>query len=626
MCGISGVIDPTETIKVSEDLIQKMTSTVAHRGPDHMGTYIDSSFAFGHTRLSIIDISTQANQPMCDQSKEIFLTFNGEIFNFQELRLQLQSRGHCFTTNSDTEVVIYAYKEWGIECLQKFNGMFAFALYDKRNNEAFLVRDRFGIKPVYYLCQGKTLVFCSEIKGILAYPFYKRAVNIKAFSDFLSFRQTIWPETLFQDIFLLSPSSYLKLTQNKLEIVNYWKIKTTKERVLLKKEKGEVKRLIEDAIQKTLTSDVQLVSYLSGGVDSSVIAYEASKLAKIPTLTVCFQEEEYNESKYAKLLANSLALPHKEVLVERQDYLNHVKDLIRFKDQPLGMHNEVALYLLAKEARKEAKVALSGEGSDELFGGYGRIFRLPFEYYKRKIFKLASEDFFDFFMKSYTYFPNEEKVSFFNQYTKKALESRPSSYAQLRHIFEECPKASLYSKVFYFFQRFHLHGLLTMMDATSMATGLEVRFPFVDHRLVEAIFSLPTRYKLKWKSLFAFLRSLFNPPQSYGENYDQTKVLLKELYALDLPLEIIQRKKMVFPVPLREWFGGEFIEKTKELLLEKTSHCARYFDLEKLGVWIQENEQKPNDLYGRQLWLLLNLELWLREYFPQNDSPETVSV
>ncbi len=630
MCGIAGVVNFKKSNSISKDLIEKITTKVSHRGPDHLGVYVDSTFAFGHSRLSIIDLNEVANQPMSDSAQEIFVTYNGEIYNFQQIRKELKNKGVVFKTHSDTEVIIYAYKEWGIKCIEKFDGMFAFGLLDKKKKEFYLVRDRFGVKPVYYFQNNDDLVFCSEIKGILEFPSYKKEINLKAVSDFLSFRQTIPPETLFKEVFLLQPASYLKLTENSSNISEYWNLDSCKKSACKKQHPSEIKSLIQNSIAKTLVADVPIVAYLSGGLDSSIIALEAGKKSALPTLTINFEEEEYSEAKYAKLVSNHLGLENQLINISRESYLKNIRELIRYKDQPLGMHNEVALYLLAKEAKKQAKVALSGEGSDELFGGYGRIFRLPLEFYKThplaflKGHKKRNTAFFDYFLHSYSYFPLEEKMEIFNENMKAAAQFDKKSLGELRTLFESSPIKSDHFKILHFFQKFHLHGLLTMMDSTSMATGLEVRFPFVDHHLVEKVFPLPFRYKIKWNSLFAFLQAIFQKPTEYSERKDQTKALLKSLYTSDLPTSIIHRKKMVFPVPLKEWFGGEFIEETERLLFGKNSHCSLIFDTNKLRNWLAKKEQEDDPLYGRKIWLILNLELWLREYFPQytDNEPE----
>lgn len=506
-----------------------MTSCLTHRGPDDSGIYMGNKIAFGHKRLKIIDLTKKGHQPMSDSKKEIFIAFNGEIYNFQEIRQDLIKKGYSFNSSSDTEVIIYAYKEWGINCIKRFNGMFAFALYDKNKDNLYLVRDRFGIKPLFYTIHNNEVIFSSEVKSILKYPKFIKEPNWRAISSYLSYRYVLGEETFFKNIYSVLPAHYLKIKNNKIKKIEYWDIPL----ISNKKDKGKafyikkIRELLTNSVKLRMISDVPIGAYLSGGLDSSIIVSLMSKLTKesLKTYSIAFKQKGYNELKYAKLVANRYKTDHKEIILDAEEYLKTMKKLIEYKDSPLAVPNEIPIYLMSKVLKKDITVVLSGEGADEIFSGYGRIFRSPFDYYRikltprwfQKLFfnslikKYLDNNFrnkIDHFLYLYSYFPLDEKKSIFNSYMNGLIKND----IDLKNIFKEkfckAKNLSYYDQISYVFEKLHLVGLLGRVDNSTMATAVEARVPFVDHELVEFMFSVPHKYKLKWKNIFSLLKGM----------------------------------------------------------------------------------------------------------------------
>ncbi|MBT5021850.1 asparagine synthase (glutamine-hydrolyzing) [Candidatus Woesearchaeota archaeon] len=643
MCGITGIYS-FEKSSTDEKIIKKMTSALQHRGPDQSGIYVNSNkkVFLGHRRLSILDLSVKGKQPMQDKEKEIVITYNGETYNFQKIKKELEIKGYKFESTTDTEVLIAAYKEWGINFVKKLNGMFAIGLYDKKNNKFFLVRDRLGIKPLFYTRTKNKLIFSSEIKSILIHPDVKKQINYKAISSYLSYRYPINNQTFFENIISVEPGSIIELNNKdikKTKLIKYWVLKPTEklkdlgEKYYLKKSK----KLFFDAVKKRMMSDVPLGAYLSGGLDSSAIVAVMAKNVETPikTFTIGFKEKDFNEFKYATQVAKMHKTNHKEILLSAKNYLNTMKKLIKYKDAPLGVPNEVPLYLMSKELKKHITVVLSGEGADEIFSGYGRLFKSPFDYKKIKLlqkikflkkFSLIKKMIdplekkygsinikteLDHFLQQYTYFPFDEKVSLFNLEMKQKINKDKWILNKFKQEFYRY-KIDYYRKISYVFEKLHLPGLLQRVDNCTMATSVEARVPFVDHELVEFMMDVPLKYKMKWKNKKAFFESLFMNSDDISENKDTSKYLLRKLIKHYLPKSILTRKKQGFPVPLNEWFKEEFIDLAKTELLSNKSKIKKIFDQQKLKIWI-ENRNSNN--FGQKLWMILNVEYFLRDYF-----------
>ncbi|MTI29644.1 asparagine synthase (glutamine-hydrolyzing), partial [Xanthovirga aplysinae] len=580
MCGITGVINISNFSQISQDTIRLMTDVISHRGPDGKGTYIDENVAFGHRRLSIIDLSEAGKQPMFDVEGNYGIVFNGEVYNFQEIKENLQSKGYKFQSNTDTEVILNAYKEFGIDCVHQFIGMFAFAIYERKTGKVTIVRDRLGIKPLYYTRHAGKVIFGSEIKSILQFPGLSVTYNYNGISSYLSYRYPIGNQTLFDDIFSLKPGYYLEIQEGKVNEKQYYELPIIREED--KEDKGQdyyisrIKELLNSAVNYRMISDVPVGAYLSGGLDSSIVVALMAKNSKMPikTFTIGFEEEGFNEFEYARMVSEMYKTEHHEFKLTASDYMKTMHQLIKFKDAPLGVANEPALHIMSRELRKYITVVLSGEGSDEIFGGYGRIFRSPLDHERLKLLEenkeLSNESLYneikanmtskygdlkfssemDHFLHLYQYVKWEDKKEFLSKDFIEALDGDRYSNEVFEQEFEKLDGLNSYDKYMWIFEKLHIVGLLQRVDMTTMATSVEARVPFVDHRLVEFALSIPVKYKLKWKSmLHEIIGSKYNSDQ-ISEVYDDPKFILKKAFEDELPYDVVWRKKMGFPVPV----------------------------------------------------------------------------
>ncbi|MBN1164913.1 MAG: asparagine synthase (glutamine-hydrolyzing) [Candidatus Krumholzibacteriota bacterium] len=644
MCGVAGIfyLDPRR--EVDPALLRDMTAVLAHRGPDDHGFYLEGRIGLGHRRLAIIDLKS-GHQPMASNDKTIWLSFNGEIYNFKELRRKLKSFGHSFRTKSDTEVIIQAYRQWGNDFLQYFNGMFAFALWDKSRNRLILARDRLGIKPLYTTVVDGALLFASEIKSLLRHPQLRREFDPESISSYLGYRCVLGDKTLFRGIEKLSPGHMLVAENGYLTNVNYWELPLLEKR----KDRGEeyyqkkIRSLMRRSVKRRMISDVPLGAYLSGGLDSSIVVALMAQQSDRPvkTYTIGFPDDEFNESRFARAVADRYRTDHTEIVIDDREYLDILPELIRYKDAPLAVANEVPLHIMSRELKKDITVVLSGEGADELFAGYGRIFRSPFDYSRARFLERDSSiqpefrdtllsqfrliygtahflDELDHFIKKYHWMSPVDKETLL---ASKMIESINGDERIRKYFAEQFKRAGNLShqdKLLYIFQKIHLENLLMRVDMTTMATAVEARVPFVDHQLVEFVFSMPFHYKLRWKSELHKIMASFLSSDKISENHDIPKYILKETFRSDLPEEIINRKKMGFPVPLDKWMGGRYRDFMKEILLDRRT--ARRGIINVPAIEKQLNRQPvPEHSTALKYWMLMNLELWFREYFDKRE-------
>lgn len=642
MCGILGKIYAAPRAKQDLNRFIAALDTIKHRGPDDYDTFHNEDIIFGHRRLSIIDLSPEAKQPMLSEDGKVILNFNGEIYNYLELKDFLIDKGYKFRTSSDSEVLLYLYYEKGIDCLQDLIGMFAFAIHDTRTKTSYIVRDRLGIKPLYYNFEDGNFTFASEQKAIISLENQDFAVNRAAFSSYLSFRYPILGDTYFEGIKSLAPGSYLHLQNGKLKETNYWSFsEKIKEQEDDKGEQFYLKKLREillSAVKYRMIADVPTGAFLSGGVDSSVIVALMSQLSgkRVNTFTIGFDEEGYNEFSYANQVAKRYNTNHREIILSGKDYISTMEKLIGYKDGPLSVPNEVPLYLMSKELKKYITVVLSGEGADEIFGGYGRLFRSPHDYYRKnnsKEFNFGEGEWQEFLINHRKRYGDKEYSAeldhFYDQYCYTGVKEKESllqsdamsnTYeARLKEkfetYFEEVPDGNYYNKIMYAFEKLHIVGLLHRVDMTTMAASVEARVPFVDHRLVEFAFTIPVKYKLKWKSeKDYFLAKVLNAGQ-ISEVYDTPKYILKKAYEDLLPKEILYRKKMGFPVPLNNWFGGEFNNYAKEILLDSRSRNRNLFNLDAIEKRLKATKLKEDHGFAMKIWMLINIELFNQQYF-----------
>ena len=630
MCAIIGVLGRNLP---DQEQFKKARDTMTHRGPDDAGLYYapEEGVALGHRRLSIIDLSAAGRRPFSSWDNRFLITFNGEIYNYRELKKELEEF-YSFKTDSDTEVLLASYIQWGEKCLNKLNGMFAFAIWDRKKKELFCARDRLGVKPFYYATHNGIFYFASEVKGILSMTGMERKLNKESFLDFLSYRYPLGPKTMFDGVFSLLPGHYMTLKGNRAPILKkYWELPV----VVDKKDPGETeakektKNLLLSSIKYRMISDVPIGAYLSGGLDSSLITgMMASVSAKpVKTFSVGFQGEDFNEFKYARKVAKLFNAEHHELVLDGKTYLDAVPEVIRFKDAPLAVPFEVSGMLLSKELKKDITVVLAGEGADELFGGYGRIFRSGYDMERinkgvkgdfaknllKKYGDLKKRNIVDHFVGQYSYFLQDEKRKLLNgSVFKNTADIFDEDF--FREAFSSLEHLSPEEQIMHVFERVHLLGLLHRLDNSAMAKSVEAREPFVDYRLIEYVSALPLSYKMKWRSEEERRSAEVLNSDQISETHDISKYLLKEIAREYLPNEIINRKKLGPPAPLEDWFRGEFKSSAKDLLLSSDAKSKSLFNTKQLGAFLEEVPSDGNSRRGLNIWMLTTLELWMREY------------
>lgn len=599
MCGINGIIN-LHPLTDLEFRIENMNQSIAHRGPDSSGIYLKENVALGHLRLSIIDVRDVSNQPMHSNNDEWHIVFNGEIYNYREIRKQIN---YNFRTESDTEVIVASLATYGVEWfLERANGMFAFCAYNSITKETVLARDRMGIKPLYFFQHKNTFVFSSEIKGLLNSGLIKAEFNESAIDEYLSNRYVREPYTFFKNVYQLKSGFFLRVGEDlSIQENQYWDLPESfntdndfNEDLILEK----LDEQLTSAVRYRLISDVPLGTYLSGGVDSSLITSMARKHINgtLNTYTIGF--EESNEFPFAKMVSNSLNTTHHEILMNNKEYISEWIELIKMKDAPLGVPNEIPLAIMSSELKKKITVVLSGEGADELLGGYGRIFRSPFDYNNKE----TNKSYYDFFIQNYEYVSREIRDSFLDT---------PNEY---REVFDENSRdisSSNEEFVFKFFHKYHVKGLLQRVDMTTMQTAVEARVPFLDHNLIDFAYrEIPYDLKLKWKNDDSRIKASSLSSSSYSETLDTPKYILRKLGYKYLPQEIIERKKVGFPVPLSSW-----INNLRDLAKENLANA----------VWLKDNRieqlidrSMKEERSAQILWMFINIELFRKEYFNKN--------
>ena len=620
MCGICGVYRP-DGKKIAADLLHEMSETLKHRGPDDEGGFLAPGIALGHRRLSIIDLRT-GRQPLCNEDESIQLVCNGEIYNHQRLREELGGKGHRFRSKSDSEVIIHLYEERGVGLLEKLRGMFAFALWDGKRRCLLLARDRLGQKPLYYARRGQTLIFASEIKAILRHPGVQARVNLQAVHDFLCYQYVPSPQTAFSDIYKLPPASYLLQCGARVKLERYWHLSFEPKVALGEAQcRRRLQELLEEAVRIRLMSDVPLGAFLSGGLDSSTVVALMSKLCERPvkTFSIGFEEDEYNELSYARLVARRFHTDHQEFMVT-PSALEILPDLIWHYNEPFADPSALPTYYVSRVSRRHVTVALCGDAGDENFAGYERYLmhrwarsyrRLPRVLREKVIGKLAE--------RLERLFPRHPLARRLRNLVKRISLPSPELHAQQMRIFSPELSAQLYSPELaraarddFLLELFaqaragdeldrllwvDIHSylpddLLVKVDVASMANSLEVRSPFLDHELVEFVAALPPGLKLRG-----------------GEQ----KYLLKRAFADLLPPAVLRRRKMGFSVPLDRWFRGCLKDYLREVLLDERTLKRGYFRPGPLRELLREHESGKFD-HGFKLWSLLILELWQRMF------------
>jgi asparagine synthase (glutamine-hydrolysing) len=625
MCGICGIFHPDRAQLVSRDALAGMNEQIVHRGPDDDGFFVEENVGLAMRRLSIIDIQT-GHQPITNEDESLWIVFNGEIYNHLHLRQELERRGHRYRTKSDTETIVHLYEEYGDDCVKHLRGMFAFAIWDRPKRRLCIARDRLGIKPLYYYYDGKTLLFGSEIKAILAYPGMKPEFNRGTLAEYLAFGYVSGAPSMYAGISKLLPGHTLALDERgQLEVSAYWDLEVGVDDGSRPVEYyvSRYRELLEESVSSHLMSDVPLGVFLSGGLDSSAVAALTTKLRQEPieTFAVGYGEEAFSELPYARTVAGHLRSKHHEVRLSREEFFQTLPALIWHEDEPIAWPSSVALYFVARLARERVTVVLTGEGSDETLGGYTRYpwtllnSRMDQAYRsltpaalrrwlrqaidagplsataKRKLeHTFLVRDgaswpsfYFDNFYSAFSAAEQEELL------TPEARAAAGDAYAGAMMHWNHS-SGDLLHRMLYTDIKTYLVELLMKQDQMSMAASIESRVPFLDHVLVEFTARIPAKYSTKGMA---------------GKN------ILKAAVADLLPEKIIHRKKLGFPTPWAYWLAGPQLDDLERLLLEPRTQQRGLFRGEMVQRLFREQRAGSRD-HGNRIWRLLNLELWLR--------------
>jgi len=628
MCGICGIVNFNNK-PIDTELLKKMNNMLYHRGPDEEGFFISSkaNVGFGIRRLSIIDLET-GSQPIYNEDKSIAIVLNGEIYNFLELRRELEKK-HRFKTKSDVEAVVHLYEEKGIDCLQNLRGMFALAIWDGNKKQLFLARDRIGKKPLYYTWLNGNFYFASEIKSFLAIPEFKKEINRKAIDLFLTYQYIPAPYTIWQNVYKVEAANFLCLDEEKRVIVkNYWDVDfREKTNLSFEESKERIRELLREATKLRMISDVPLGAFLSGGHDSSIVVGLMSEISSKPiqTFSIGFKEEEFSELRYARLIAKKFKTEHHEFIVEPK-YIEILPKIVWHYDQPYADPSALPSYYISKMTRQFVKVALNGDGGDENFAGYLRYRALAISRYIGFLAKFFPEKLIDLLEKIlpqkisapnrkpweeavkflrplkqplhrqnllwHAYFTEEQKKYVYSDEMKKNL-SKHDAYLYFENCFFESKATEFIDKILYTDIKTYLaENLLVKMDVASMANSLEARSPFLDHKFVEFTASLPWDWKLRGLD---------------------TKFILKETFKNFLPAKILRRKKQGFGIPLGQWFRNQWKDFLQETIFSSKAISRNYFNIKNLKVLVEDHIYGRKD-HGYCLWALLMLELWHRVF------------
>ena len=635
MCGICGIYNFDRGIPADRAILETMNRQIIHRGPDDDGFYFSGHIGLAMRRLSIVDLQT-GDQPMTNEDETVWLVYNGEIYNHEELRTQLNARGHHFRSRSDTETIVHLYEEYGNDCVNHLHGMFAFALWDARKQRLFVARDRLGIKPLYYRIGRDHLLFGSEIKAILAHPAVRAEFNVAALPEYLAFGYLAGPRTLFQEIRKLPPGHTLEIdSAGKVTIRQYWDLSPNEEGARESEQQGTEKyrEMLEGAVKSHLMSDVPLGMFLSGGLDSSAIAALMTKLRREPieTFSVGYEEEAFSELGYARAVSKHIGSNHHEVRVSFRNFFETLPKLIWHEDEPLVWPSSVSLYFVAQLARQHVKVVLTGEGSDETLAGYTRyawtFWNAKLDSAYRKLTPAAlrrsvrqaiansplvnatlrrklQHSFLGRDGASWESFYFDNFYCAFSSSAQEAILSDAAAHAR-GAIYEDSlafwkeSRGNILQRLLYTDIKTYLVELLMKQDNMSMAASIESRVPFLDHRVVEYAIGIPRRFNVHGLS---------------------GKWILKSAVRDLLPADIVYRKKMGFPTPWRGWLEGSHLQDIEKLLMEPRSASRGLFKMENVRQLFSEHRERMHD-HGDRIWRLLNLELWHRVFIDGDSSP-----
>lgn len=628
MCGICGIIKYENGKKVENSEVHRMCQVIQHRGPDDEGIYVKNNVGIGMRRLSIIDLAS-GHQPLSNEDGTVWIVFNGEIYNHQTVRAELEQRGHRFATHSDTEAIVHAYEEYGEACPEKLNGMFAFAIWDENHQRLFIARDRIGIKPLYFYEDKKQFVFGSELKSILQIRDVPRRVNPQALDNFLTFEYIPAPLSIFDSIYKLEPGHSLLWERGKIRKRKYWKldydIRPRPESEICE----ELVSLLQDSVKIRLMSEVPLGAFLSGGIDSSSIVALMSRVMDRPvkTFSIGFEDSTYNELKYARIIAQKFKTEHHEFTI-KPNAVDLTQNLVRnYVDEPFGDFSMFPTYLVSKMAREYVTVTLSGDGGDELFAGYDHYIANRIGQKYQSIPGVLRNGLIEPILKSIP--PTEKKkglvnrakrfvegaqlpadlqhtrwMIFLSEFEKDSLYTSDfknqirgfDPYAHVRHFFKAAPSRDpLDQQEYVDIHTYLVDDILVKVDRMSMATSLEARVPFLDYRVVEFSATIPSQLKLA------------------GLSHQKTKYILKKAMENILPPEIIYRGKEGFSIPIKNWLKNELRPMLQEVLSPEKVKSEGFFNPEYIEKLKREHFGNLEN-HSHRLWALMMFGIWYDNY------------
>lgn len=623
MCGICGIFNRNSE-KADEKILRNMNLKLYHRGPDEEGYYLNGNIAIAMRRLSIIDLKN-GNQPIFNEDKTVAVVLNGEIYNFIELRDELEKKGHIFRTKTDTEVVVHLYEEEKTELVKKLRGMFAFAIIDIKEKKLIIARDRLGKKPLYYYDDGSVFAFSSEINSLLQHPSVKKEINLKALNMFLTLQYIPSPFSVFENIKKLQPAHIMEVDHKDIKIQRYWTVDSKTIDIDFEEAKHRLRELVFESTKIRMIADVEIGAFLSGGIDSSVIVGVMSSLSSKPvkTFSVGFEEEKFSELSFARKVAEKFSTQHTEIIV-KDKMIDAVNQIPLIYGEPFADPSALPTYYVSKITSKYLKVALNGDGGDEAFGGYKRyVFIKAVDFMKKaKILKPASfiakmiallkegnapfsviwkmrkiasavkmKEIEKIYLSSVSFFDIDEKKEYLSEGFNRFDSDPAQNY--IMEIFKEVNGDILRRVCYVDYLSYLAECLMTKMDRASMFNSLETRSPLLDHKLIEFAFSLPSEYKIK--------------------NFNKTKNIFREAFSDILPPEIKNRGKMGFGIPLGPWFRKELRKIFEENCINDGFINRGYFKKDQLLKLWDEHLNGKRD-HGYKLWTILILELWHKTY------------
>ncbi len=621
MCGISGVVNLDLQHEVDKRMLVKMGNTILHRGPDDKGIYTHQNIGFSFRRLSIIDLKT-GHQPLANEDEKVWIVFNGEIYNFKELRTDLLQKGHVFRTQSDTETIVHLYEEYGKDCVQHLRGMFAFAIWDERNKKLFCARDRFGIKPFFYHLTKDRFVFGSEIKAVLAAGIEKE-IDLSAMDSYFTYRFITDDQTIFKGIRKLKPAHSIEIqfkdrTSSDIKIEKYWNINYQPD---FKKTEAdwceELNNVLGEAVKMRMISDVPLGAFLSGGIDSSIVVALMSQFTDQPikTFSIGFKEKAFNELPFAREIAQRYQTDHFEHMVE-PDSVSLLPKLAWAYDEPFADTSAIPTYYVSKFAREQVKVVLTGDGGDELFGGYDKYTRLtnihkynrmPHAFNKRFWRKLHDLLPNTVKGKGATYYLSKkrneagaylalwtepERKSLYRSELWDAVKNNPAENYKKQLLLHSNTDDFLFQNLELDMQSFMVDDVLTKVDRASMLNSLEARVPILDHKLAELSFTIPSNLKMN------------------GQN---KKYILKKAFEKYLPASVINHPKQGFSVPMRTWFKGSLKDYVNDRLNSRNNLLGQYLNMDYVTQIVTDHQTGMRDMKDK-IWSLIFMDAWLEQY------------